>query len=370
MNRHYLPVGDALRDARPGIGYEPASPVQRHLRPSPRLLLGPVPRSFGEWHYGDREAPAVGLYRIDTVALRADRVLIQDGRTLCIEQNGIHPGSIEQARTERSAERITTIDDEVVLLCGPAYQMYGHWLIDFLPRLHVLTHLGLRLDRLTYLLPHNIMPFSRRWLSLLGIADAQVRTYDTVTETCLIGRALVPTAFRGNGRASPLLAAAAAAFRTAIIGAMPLPRTRRLFVSRRQWGNASRSMVNAELVERRLRGAGFEVVFPEELAIAEQIRLFAQARIVVGEYGSGLHNSIFCGGGSLVIGFRGTEGHPGFLQSGLCEALGQDVGYVFCETAMTEGGQRFSAAEEDLALLQSLLPSLVADGHGTATGAR
>ena len=364
MNSPYLYVGDALREGRPGITYEPAAPMQSHLRTPPRLLLGPVPRSFGQWHYGDRQAPAVGLYRIDDLTLQADRVLIQDGRTICIEQNGIHPQSIEQAGTSRSSERTARIDEEVVLLCGPAYQMYGHWLVDFLPRLHVLTHLGLDLRSLTYLLPHNVMPFSRRWLALLGIGDHQIRSYDTVTETCRIGRALIPTAFRGNGRASPLLAAAAQAFKTTIIGTPSLPRTRNLFVSRRQWGNTSRSMVNADLAERRLQSIGFEIVFPEDLPIDQQIRLFAQARIIVGEYGSGLHNSIFCGQGSFVVNFRGTEGHPGFLQSGLCEALGQDVGYVFCETVSAAGEQRFSVAEEDLALLQSLL------GDDTLRGAR
>ena len=171
MTDHYVYVGDGLRDARPGLSYQAAAPVERHLRPSPRLLLGPVPRQFGEWHYGDRQAPAVGLYRLQELTLQSDRVLRQAGQVICIEQNGIHPHSIEQANTARCLQQTRHIDEEVVLLCGPAYQMYGHWLIDFLPRLHVLTHLGLSLDRLTYLLPHNIMPCARTWLSLLGSRD-------------------------------------------------------------------------------------------------------------------------------------------------------------------------------------------------------
>ena len=356
MVNQYVYVRDGLRDNRAGLTYEAAAPVQRHLRPSPQLLLGPVPRRFGEWHYGDREAPAVGLYRLQNVTLQADRVLTQTGQVICIEQNGLHPQTIEQADTRRCSERTLRLDDEVVLLCGPAYQMYGHWLIDFLPRLHVLTHLGLPLDQLTYLLPHNIMPFARTWLRLLGIGDAQIRSYDTVTETCEIASALIPTAFRGNGRANTLLATAAGAFKMAIMGeAAPAAAVRRLFVSRRQWSNASRTLLNVEAVERQMEAAGFEVVFPEELSIDQQVRLFAEAGMLVGEYGSGLHNSIFCPAGAVVIAFRGTEGHPGFLQSGLCEALGQDIGYVFCETQAGGGPQRFVAADEDLALLRSLL---------------
>lgn len=360
MTYDFLYAGDALRQQLPGFVYEEASPLQKHLRPPPRLLIGPVPRDFGQWHLGDRQAPSVGLFGIDNVTLQSDRILQRDGRTICIEQNGMHPAAIEQAAQAPEPERTTTrIADEVVLLCGPAYQMYGHWLVDFLPRLHVLSQLGLDLQAQTYLLPHNILPFARQWLALLKIGEAQIRTYDVMAERCMLARALVPTSFRGDGRANTLLAQASRAFKTTIIGTPELPATRRLFVSRRRWGNESRTLVNAQQIEEQLASDGFEIVYPEELTIPEQVRVFAEARLIVGEYGSGLHNSIFAGPSATVIALRGTQGHPGFLQSGLCAALGQEVGYLFCAGTDPQAAYRFEAAGPDLELLRSLLPDMI-----------
>ena len=358
MTSDYLYMGDAIAWSLPGFSWEEAAPVEKHLRPPPSLLLGPVPREFGGWYYGDRQAPSVGLFRISEVSLQGDRVLRRDNKTVCIEQNGMHPQAIEAAAA--AAPAIESRHGEVVLLCGPAYRMYGHWLVDFLPRLHVLTHLGLDLRTLAYLLPDDIAPFARQWLRLLGISDHQVTTYDVHAETCHVARALVPTAFRGDGRANGLLAAACRSFTQAVLGQAGAQEagTRRLFVSRRNWGNDSRTLTNALEVEAQLAQDGFEVVYPEEMDIPSQVRMFSEAGMLGGEYGSGLHNSIFCSPGATVIALRGTAGHPGFLQSGLCAALGQRMGYVFCGTGDEEGRQRLVLADEDLALLRSLLADL------------
>ncbi len=366
MTSDYLYVGDAIAWSLPGFSWEEAAPVEKHLRPPPSLLLGPVPREFGGWYYGDRQAPSVGLFRISEVSLQGDRVLRRDNRTVCIEQNGMHPQAIEAA-APMAAPATESRHGEVVLLCGPAYRMYGHWLVDFLPRLHVLTHLGLDLRTLAYLLPDDIAPFARQWLRLLGIADQQVTTYDACTETCHVAQALVPTAFRGDGRANTLLASAARSLVTAGLGTAATPGhagmhgntpPRRLFVSRRNWNNDSRTLTNAVQVEAQLAEDGFEIVYPEEMSIPDQVRMFSEAGMLVGEYGSGLHNSIFCGPDATVVALRGTAGHPGFLQSGLCAALGQRMGYVFCGTGDEQGRQRLVMADEDLALLRSLLADL------------
>ena len=354
MTSDYLYAGDAIAWSLPGFSFEEAAPVEKHLRPSPSLLLGPVPHEFGGWYYGDRQAPSVGLFRVAGVTLQGDRTLGRDGKTICIEQNGMHPQAIEAA-PPGSIPVTAGHHGEMVLLCGPAYRMYGHWLVDFLPRLHVLTHLGLPLRTLAYLLPHDIAPFARQWLRLLGIGDHQITTYDVRTETCHVARALVPTAFRGDGRANTLLAAAARSFKAAVLGTADGTATRRLFVSRRNWGNDSRTLINALEVEAQLAADGFEIVYPEEMSIPDQVRMFSEARVLVGEYGSGLHNSIFCGPDAMVVALRGTAGHPGFLQSGLCAALGQRMGYVFCGTSDEAGRQRLSVADEDLALLRSLV---------------
>lgn len=82
----------------------------------------------------------------------------------------------------------------------------------------------------------------------------------------------------------------------------PGPSERSIFVSRPP--DLQRSCRNGPEVEAVFRDAGFEVVRPELLTIADQARLFAEARVVAGYGGSGLFGSIFARrpGVRIVIG--------------------------------------------------------------------
>ena len=51
----------------------------------------------------------------------------------------------------------------------------------------------------------------------------------------------------------------------------------------------------------RLAEAGFEIYFLEDLSFAYQVRLFGEARSVIGLHGAGLANTVFCKAGTTVI---------------------------------------------------------------------
>jgi capsular polysaccharide biosynthesis protein len=335
-----------------GVCYRRVAPRGEDLPPPPRFLFGPIPRLFGEWYFSDRWTPEAGLYSLPDVALQDDRILLWRDKTLCIPQNGIHRDSIAALIGGQpvKARQTLRIDEEVVLLSGPGYSMYGHWLVDFMPRLHVLTALGYDLATLRYLLPHDTRPFVLDWLRHLGIGDAQLIPYQTATQKCEIARALIPTNLRGNGRASPLLAEAVADFRHRIGVTVSGVPHRRIFVSRRNWNNPTRQLTNIDQVEALFRRRGFEIVFPETMNIAWQVRLFSESRIIAGEYGSGLHGGIFAPANATIIALRGTEHHPGFLQSGLSHASGHHCGYVFGNTHEADGRQTYEIDERDLAI--------------------
>jgi capsular polysaccharide biosynthesis protein len=337
------------------VGYvtqQEASPAYRSLRPPPICTIGPVPRDFGAWYFDDRGAPAASLFTVQNVTLSGDRVLTWQNHGLYLPQNGIHAGITTGLNPSLPVRRI---EGERVLLTGPAYQMYGHWLVDFCPRLHVLTALGHNLKTLRYLLPTDMPPFGLDWLTLLGIAPSQLDFYNPQSERIEIATALIPTTLRGNGRASPLFAAAAADFRQRALGpGQPQPH-RKLFASRRHSKNRSRRLVNIEAIERVFESRNFEFVFPEQLSIAAQIEMFSTAKFIAGEYGSALHNAIFAAPGATTLALRGTESHPGFLQSGLCEALHQNCAYVFGKTETFVGNQVFNIEPDDLTLCLDLL---------------
>jgi hypothetical protein len=88
---------------------------------------------------------------------------------------------------------------------------------------------------------------------------------------------------------------------------------------------------NRDTIERLALRAGFSIVYPEQWSLLEQFRLVASASVVLGEYGSALHSTLFAGPGLTVCALRGTGLHPGFIQSAIGSALGQRTGYLFGE---------------------------------------
>ena len=73
-------------------------------------------------------------------------------------------------------------------------------------------------------------------------------------------------------------------------GSLLEERQRLIYVDRK---NDRIRMTNREDVRRVFEATGFETVYPEELSLAEQQGLFAQARVVAGELGSGLTNMLW-----------------------------------------------------------------------------
>jgi len=65
--------------------------------------------------------------------------------------------------------------------------------------------------------------------------------------------------------------------------------------------NRDNMLVNAEELEDELVRRGFTTVYPEQMSLAEQVQTFHHARIVIGEHGSGLFNSIFCKDDAIVF---------------------------------------------------------------------
>jgi capsular polysaccharide biosynthesis protein len=102
-------------------------------------------------------------------------------------------------------------------------------------------------------------------------------------------------------------------------------------------------------IEEMAVKANFALVYPEELSLLEQVRLFAGAREIMGEYGSALHGSLFSPEGAVICALRGTGGHPGFLQSGMGMALKQPTGYIFGEADESDPNFGFQVEEDAVA---------------------
>jgi capsular polysaccharide biosynthesis protein len=239
-----------------------------------------------------------------------------------------------------------------VLLAGPGHLGYGHWIVDFLPKIHLLRLAGYRIDRLRFLLPSDTPGFARDWLALLNVEPSQCRFYDRTREIIDCDELIVPSTLRFGTRVSPLFAKASAAMRQAAIGRTRPSRNRtKLFVSRptNRFAHNTRVLIQRQLFEETARSRGFTIVSPELLSVPDQVALFQHAGTIVGEYGSGLHSSMFSDPGALVVAARDNREELGFLQSGIDGVLGHQTGYLI-GAANLDGSGAFSLEPADIAL--------------------
>ncbi|MDJ0367181.1 glycosyltransferase family 61 protein [Hymenobacter sp. H14-R3] len=182
---------------------------------------------------------------------------------------------------------------------GAAMGNYSHWLLDSLPRLHLVREAGLWQSIDYFLVYDRHNRFVQETMGLLGVAPE--RLLDVQTHRHLLAdRLVVPSAVRGRGRHFPrwtfdfmrtaYLAAAARVTRQF----SPL-----VYISRRD--AAVRRVRNEAEVEALLHPLGFATYALSDLSFAEKVALFAQARVLVSPVGAGLANIGFCAPGTTLV---------------------------------------------------------------------
>lgn len=326
------------------VELEEISPSSHADRPDPDFLYGECPPERLQHFRNDQYIPPVRVSRIRQALVTGPffmtGALVQaGGACLDIPDIASHPQSdasqqrlAEMRRRLASGEaNIRRLDGEVLLLACNGHQIYGHWLVDFLPKLAMLPEAGLSLDTIRVLLPDNMGTFGAALLSLVGIRSEQVITHSPEREVLHVESLVVPSTLRWGGRCVPDFTRAVSFLNGRIAldrssqGAWP----QRIFLSRSMGGqqHGRRLIGEAELVEQAEK-FGFKALAPETLPLHEQVGLLQQATHIIGPYGSGLHGSIFNTAGVKVCGFHGPTAFDA-LQSGIGERLSQPTGYIF-----------------------------------------
>jgi capsular polysaccharide biosynthesis protein len=322
---------------------------------APAFTFGPFRAETAARYYGETWCAETGLYVAAEMDV-FDICLLARGNTVfrCPELH-LNDALIHTLLRSHAANptRLREQAGTCVLLLGPGHRIWGHWLVDFLPKLALLHDCGYDLDRLTYLLPDDAPAFGVGLLDLLGIKPDRLLRYDPTSERVRAEQLLIPTMLRSNSRTTRLFARAVRTLRARILARDPPPpdappTPSRVFISRARSGRQGRTLRNRARIEAIAADAGFAIVHPEQLPLIDQVRLFAGARQIMGEYGSALHGTIFSPAGTVVAALRGT-GSPiaGFLQSAIGHSLHQPTGYVFGHTA-DDRLESFSVDEADL----------------------
>jgi hypothetical protein len=333
----------------------------------PRFTFGTFPGDLAAGFYRNTHIWAMGIYKLRGFDVFGPWGLSKDGELFSCHEANIHAKHVEDmvaalgSPGDSRPRRFLT--GTVAMITGPGHHVYGHWLSDFLPKLYLLHASGYDVRRLHYLLPADTPAFGRAWLQLVGIPPENIILFDPSGDLVWVEDLLVPTTFHNGVRAAAILKEAAELILCLVADhadeAIRTSSHRRVFVSRAR-GPQTRALQNRDQIEEIASAAGLELVYPESLPLLDQVRLFGQASVIVGEYGSALHGSLFSLPGTTVCSLRGSLGHPGFIQSGLGQALGQPTGYVFGESADESGDGRFVIAEADF--VECLRTLFVASG--------
>lgn len=345
----------ALRD---WSGFVPVLPAS--LRPAGRPYL-----RFDEaaWSAHDNPAvaiPTLGCAFLHDVTICGSAYPFHAGRYIrepthtseagltWLEDPGFHDHPLT-----RPARRTIRVEEPALLVCGPGYGIYGHWLLDFLPRMALARLLlGARLDAFVLPLPDDAPAWVETMLAeFCGIGADRLRRYRRGETALLCPRLCLPsTVHHGDYAPHALMRQFYRSYRPDI----PLHGTRRICLSRRHFDSRGfshpRIFEAAATMEAIAQARGFEVVAPETLDLAAQVALFRSARIVVGEYGSAMHNTIFSAPGT-VVGMIGWWSH---IQTHLVAACDQTALFMTRTTVLEEKADRpyrFTAAPADIEAL-------------------
>jgi capsular polysaccharide biosynthesis protein len=356
-NRNFLAgpdprLGDSVRAIHP-----------QSISPSyaPEFILGRVSPDVLRFYANEIWSAQVSCYVFKDVGVSGEGFIVRDGKFVALPENYLNCDVARegQRRGVDPFPKSSVIEvGEAVLAFGPGYEIYGHWLVDYLPRLTLLQDAAIDARRVRYILPNSTPQFALHLLQLLGISSDQLVFFDPQTQWVAASRLIVPTNVRSNSRASPYFATAVSRLIEMLAQAGNWPAAsanERLFVSRGTRGG--RVLANRAEIEAMFRADGFAVIVPEEMPLVEQFALFQGASIIAGEYGSGLHASMFSNKGTRVCCLRESRVHPGFLQSGICQALGQRVSYIFGPPVPAQANEesRFLIDPPDVAIALRLL---------------
>jgi capsular polysaccharide biosynthesis protein len=195
------------------------------------------------------------------------------------------------------------VEAPCLVVIGPGFPIWGHWLLDFLPRIAIAQRLlGTAIADFMIPLPADSPDWLPEMLAFFcGVSSQQILRFDRHAQRVLCRRACVPSVAH-NGHYVPH--SFLTSFYDRFIPGDGRAGSRRICISRSNFERQTRGVWR--IFESRLRFEdvaryhGYEIVRSEELAISEQIALFAEAGIIVGEHGSGMHNAIFSGRGTAV----------------------------------------------------------------------
>ena len=189
------------------------------------------------------------------------------------------------------------VEGRLGLLASRGDVNYYHFLIDVLPRLGVLEQAP-DIERPERWYVPAQTKFQRQLLDMVGITEDKRINADEVPHVraeCLVVPSLPSVVKEKN---PPWVVEY---LRGRLMKDMEPPVERRPLYITRSAGTNDRAVVDEAKLIDFLKDRGFDVIDPSQLTVADQIRAFASASVIVSPHGAALANLVFATPGATVI---------------------------------------------------------------------
>lgn len=178
---------------------------------------------------------------------------------------------------------IDSYDVDLLVPVFPYWENYYHWTAECLPKLYWVQREALaELGEPQVAIPSDAPSWMHESLELLGVDE--YLELDTGIYTA--AKLVIPTYPEPSPEGCRW-------FRTQALSTLDLDETesKRIYISREQANR--RRVANRDEIMKLLSSFGFESYVLEELSVAEQAKLFANAEVVVSPHGAGLTNLMY-----------------------------------------------------------------------------
>lgn len=227
------------------------------------------------------------------------------------------------------------VEGTTLLLSQPGQRIFGHSLLELLPRLWAARRLGLVFDQV--LLATHLPPGIEQALAWFGLEPRQRIHYAPDRQRAQCSDLLILDSLFDFHAFHPQAAdfydeVARDAFAASGPGG-----PQRLYLSRRLWQKEGRQLANRDELAPLLADAGFVEVHPETLPLREQIALMAGARLIVADEGSAAHLPVFAPAGTGLL-LLAPEGRRNPRHGAVAQLRDLSYGWVMGEVMDNPAG--------------------------------
>ncbi|MEY4807238.1 MAG: hypothetical protein RLZZ206_1627 [Cyanobacteriota bacterium] len=245
------------------------------------------------------------LWLFDGIAMTTSGKVINESAFTLLERSpdltamtGTQRRRLRTVFDRRTLQDAEVIDDPVLLPTNGWNRAFGHWIYDTLTAINTFIE-PIRSGRLRVVMP-EATAWQRSWLDLLGVPEKAIieAGYGYVKAR----HAIVPSSLSIQNVRYPGPHTVALIDGLRPLGQSHGPACPYLYLSRLGRGEAShRTLVNEENLVAALERIGYVAVAPEALTPAEQVALFAQARVILGPVGSAFALSGLAAPGTSIV---------------------------------------------------------------------